>query len=247
MKLTRPFLLAASAVALLGGAAAADAHGIWFAQRSKQLALIYGVGADDLDMVKRQPMVTGIAGYDADYQPVPTSLRVAGAIMVVDSDEPTTVVTAVLDNGTWSKAKDGEFYKKGRDEMPESTLSEWTVKYAVRLNGPLARPLPLFPDQKLQISPVGTAIPAEMGKPITLRVTLNGQPVAGVMMQNDYVNDPDQKPVLTDANGMVTLPVRNQGLNVIAGTYEGKSDQPAKYDRIEYRATLTFVLPHAPE
>ena len=33
----------------------AQAHGIWFAQRAKQLALIYGVGADDLDMVRRLP------------------------------------------------------------------------------------------------------------------------------------------------------------------------------------------------
>jgi hypothetical protein len=31
----------------------ADAHGIWFAQRARQLALVYGVGADDLDAVKR--------------------------------------------------------------------------------------------------------------------------------------------------------------------------------------------------
>ncbi|MBJ7375941.1 MAG: DUF4198 domain-containing protein, partial [Sphingobium sp.] len=30
----------------------ASAHGIWFAQRARQLALIYGVGADDLDAVK---------------------------------------------------------------------------------------------------------------------------------------------------------------------------------------------------
>lgn len=35
----------------------ADAHGIWFAQRARQLALIYGVGADDLDAVKRLPLI----------------------------------------------------------------------------------------------------------------------------------------------------------------------------------------------
>jgi hypothetical protein len=29
--------------------------------------------------------------------------------------------------------------------------------------------------------------------------------------------------------------------------YVGKTDAPSKYDRMEYRASLSFVLSHAPE
>ena len=43
---------AAALAAMMMSPVAAQAHGIWFAQRAKQLALIYGVGADDLDMVR---------------------------------------------------------------------------------------------------------------------------------------------------------------------------------------------------
>ena len=51
----------------------------------------------------------------------------------------------------------------------------------------------------------------------------------------------------TDADGYATIPVRNQGLNVLMAIHIAPSDNPAKYERMEYSASLTFVLPHAPE
>lgn len=247
MRLSPRYIAAAAIAAGLVTTTVAQAHGIWFAQRARQTALIYGVGADDLDAVKRLPQIKAVGGYDADWKPVAASLRVAGAIPVVDSEAPLTAVTAVLDNGIWSKDAAGEWHKMGRDEMPDAKLSERTAKYGVRLTGPMTSPMPAFADQTLQILPASAAIPAEMGKPITLRVLFNGKPTAGVKIKADFVNDPDQVPLVTDANGMVTLPIRNQGLNVIAAIHVGASDQPAKYDQVEYLATLSFVLPHAPE
>lgn len=238
-----------AAVALLAGAATsgAHAHGIWFAQRANQLALIYGVGADDLDSVKRLPLIKSVAGYDADWKPVPTKFRAAGPLLVVDSEGVPTVVTAVLDNGIWSKTPDGEWHKKGRDEVPNAITSEKTIKYAVVIRGPLSSPLPALPNQTLQIVPADAALPLLLGKPLKLRVLFKGKPVAGAMVLNDYVNDPDNEGVKSAADGSVTLIVRNQGLNVIAATFDGPSDEPAKASKIEHRATLSFVLPHAPE
>ena len=65
--------------------------------------------------------------------------------------------------------------------------------------------------------------------------------------QRNRHNDPDGKPVLTGADGTVTIPVRNQGLNVIVAILDSSSEEPKKYDRLEHLATLSFVLPHAPE
>lgn len=247
MKIASRIVATCCITASLAAASAAQAHGIWFAQRAKQLALIYGVGADDLDIVKRLPLVQGVAGYDADYKPVPTALRATGPVVVVDSDAPAAVVTAFMDYGVWSKTPDGEWHKKGRDEVPTAVSAEKTMKYAVHIGGTLTKPLPALAGQKIQIVPVAAAIPQQMGQPIKLRILFDGKPMAGVSVINDYVNDPDQVPVKSAADGTVTVPVRNQGLNVIAATYIGPSDQPAKYDRIEYRGTLSFVLPHAPE
>jgi hypothetical protein len=223
------------------------AHGIWFAQRATQLALLYGIGADDLDSIKRLPLVQSIAGYDAEWKPIPTKLRVAGPLLLVDSESQTTVVTAVLFNGIWSKTPEGEWLKKGRDEVPNATTSEKNFKYAVRINGPLSTPIPPLPGQTLQIVPVDAKLPDLMGQPVKLRVLFQGKPVAGARVMTDWLNDPDGKPVKTAKDGSVTITVRNQGLNVITAIFDGPSDEPTKADKMEHLATLSFVLPHAPE
>jgi nickel transport protein len=233
--------------ALLAGLASTpiDAHAVWFAQRAKQLALIYGVGADDLDTVKRFSFIEKMTGYDANYQPLKATPRIAGPIVVVDTEQQPTLLSVVFFNGIWSKV-DGEFVAKGRDEAPTSTLSEKNYKYSVAIISPLEKPIPALPDQVLQILPVG-AIPAEHGAKLTYRVLYNGKPIAGARVINDLINDPDQEPTKTGPDGTVTFPVRNQGLNVLEAVYNGPTDNPKKYDWIENSATLSFTLPHKPE
>jgi nickel transport protein len=225
---------------------AADAHGIWFAQRARQLALIYGIGADDLDMVRRLPRVESVTAYDADYQPIDAAARVAGPLVLIDADAQPTLVAAVMPYGVWSRVGDAEFEEKTLLEMPEATFSTKNVKYAVSIQGALSGPIPALAGHVLQIVPVGE-IPATLGTQMTYRVLYNGAPQAGVRLINDMVNDPDAAEVRTGADGTVALPVRNQGLNVIRAVYEGPSDQPTLYHQIEHTATLAFTLAHLPE
>lgn len=234
----------AAAVALM--AVSANAHGIWFAQRAKQIALIYGIGADDLEMTKRVPLVEKVEGYDADYNPIKASLRIAGPIVLVDADAQPAVVAAVMPYGIWSRVGNEEFEKKTLLEMPNATVSTKNIKYAVSIQGALAKPLPALPGQVLQVVPAAP-IPALLGTPLKYIVLYNGKPIAGAKVINDMVNDPDAKEVETAADGSVTLPVRNQGLNVIRAVYVGPSDQPTLYRQVEHTATLSFTLPHVPE
>jgi hypothetical protein len=223
-----------------------DAHAVWFAQRAKQTALIYGIGADDLDVVKRFSFIERMDGYDATYKPIKATPRIAGPIVLVDTDQQPTLLSTVFFNGIWSRVGNGEFEKKGRDEMPDATLSEKNYKYAVAILGPIDRPIPPLPGQALQIVPVG-ALPKLHGEKATYRVLFNGKPVAGATVKADLVNDPDQAPVPTGADGTVTLPVRNQGLNVLEAVYNSPTDNPKRYDHIENSATLSFTLAHEPE
>jgi nickel transport protein len=225
----------------------AQAHGIWFAQRSTQLALIYGVGADDLDAVKRQPLISGINGYDAAGQPVATTLRATENLLLVDSEGQPAVVAALLDNGNWSKTPEGKWHKKGKDEVPNAIVSEHTYKYAVHLRSPLSAPLAPLPGHTLQIVPVKTALPLLAGEPIKLRVLYKGKPVAGAEVYWDYVNDPDGKTVKSAADGTVTIKVRNQGLNVVVAVLKTPPGEPNKVNLDEHLASLSFVLAHKPE
>jgi hypothetical protein len=242
-----------SAIAVAGAVASfavsfdAQAHGIWFAQRARQLALIYGIGADDLDMVRRLPLLNAVTGYDADWKAVPVRLRAAGAIPVVESDAPYAATAATMDYGIWSIQPGKDWVNAGRDENPGATRSEHTFKYTVHIAKPTNQPMPLLAGHRLQIVPVNVQIPQESGKPFSVKVYFDGKPFAGAEILSDFVNDPDMPPMKTGPDGVATFRLRNQGLNVIAATIIGKTDQPQKYDYIEYRATLSFVLPHADE
>ena len=236
--------LAAAAVLCSAGA---QAHGIWFAQRSGELALIYGEGADDLDTVKRQPLITAVTAYDASANPVSTALDVSGRLLVVDTKEKPAIVAAVLDNGTWSKTPEGKWLKKGKDEVPGALTSGHNLKYAVHLRSPLRGALPPLPGHTLQIVPVDSTLPEKLGQDLRLRVLYKGKPVAGALMLADFVNDPDATPIESGADGTVVIKVRNQGLNVITAVLSTPPEDPAKTDKVEHMASLSFVLAHAPE
>ena len=239
-------LCSLAGLAALIGSVPSEGHSIWFAQRAKQIALIYGVGADDLDAVSRLDKITSVQGFDADGNPVTTSLRAAGAIPVVDSDEPLTVIAAVMDYGMWTKDASGKWHNTGKDEVEGPIeLSEHNFKYAVYLTK-LDAKVPVIAGHTLQIVPVGP-IPETMGAPLMVKALYKGKPATGVQILTDYVTDPDQVPALTGADGTTTIRLRNQGLNVVVGIFVAPTDNAKKYDQMEERATLAFVLPHLPE
>ncbi len=237
-------LIAATAVTL-AIPLTAGAHGFWFAERAKHFAMVIGVGADDLDMVKRMPKVTSFAAYDADGKEVPSKLTPTGPIVLVDTSSDPALVAATMDYGMWSKTPDGQWYEKGKDEVPNAIVSEKNYKYGVRIRHKLTKPMPLLPKQTLQIVPA--SIPEKMGQPVKLKVYFQGKPAAGARVMWDWVNDPDQKGVKTAKDGSVTIKVRNQGLNVIVAILETPPEDPKKTNVVEHLASLSFQLDHEPE
>ncbi len=237
---------AALALSVLASGAA-QAHGFWFAQRANTLAMVFGVGADDLDVVKRLPKVTHFAAYDEDGTAVPSKLVTLGPLVTVDVDNQPALVAAVMDYGMWSKTPDGKWHNKGKDEVAGTVISEKNYKFGVHVRRELSGPVPLLPEQSLQIVPLKTPLPVKHGAPLKLRVYYKGKPAVGATVNSDFVNDPDQKPLKTDRNGDVTIKVRNQGLNVIVAVFKSAPEDPNKTNHVENLATLSFVLPHEPE
>jgi uncharacterized GH25 family protein len=225
----------------------ASAHGVWMAQRSGELAVVYGHGAEDLDMIRRFERIREVSAFDATGNPVKTGLRKTDHLVLFDLSAKPSVVAVVLDNGFWSKQGDGKWVAKGRDEVPDAKESGRYIKYAVRVTGPLKAPLGPLPGQVLQVVPVKPVLPQHMNEQMTVRVLFNGKPVAGARVIRDYVTDPDAKPAITGKDGLFTFRVRNQGLNVIAASYDAPPEDPARASKNGLHATLTFALEHGPE
>jgi len=80
----KSFLLSLVAVALVASAVDLDAHGIWFAQRPGELALIFGEGADDEATVHRLAGVRDLGAWDASGTKVATRLITADRLLLVD-------------------------------------------------------------------------------------------------------------------------------------------------------------------
>jgi len=228
-------------------AAPASAHDIYFAQRAKHVALVYGEGADDLDMVKRLPKLAPLVALDADGKPVAAQMVAKGITPVVEAGAPYVIVAAAMDYGYWTRRPDGEFAEATKDQVPGAIMGQHSMKYAVHLTTLTPRSVPLMPGQHLQIMPADKAIPDESGKIIRVKVLLDGKPAAGAELSPDCVNDPDGPKILTDAQGFASFRLRNQGLNVVGARLVEKSAEPKKYDFTEHLATLSFILPHAPE
>lgn len=225
----------------------AYAHGVWFAPRSGQLAMIYGHGGEDLDMVKRYDKVRAVTGYNAEGIAVASGLRRTDYLTLVDLQKDPTVVAGVLDNGYWCKGADDTWVNQGGDEVPGAKECGRYVKFAVHVRKPLSVPLPTLAEHALQIIPQQKALPQQKGEMLTVQVLFQGKPVSGAKVIRDYVTDPDAPPLLTGADGTVTLQVRNQGLNVIAASYDAPPDNPVKATKSGLFATLSFVLVAAPE
>lgn len=223
-----------------------SAHGIWFAERSSQLAFIYGEGADDLNVIKRQHKIESVQAFNQKWQPVKAQLKANGPLLTVDAQQEYNAVAAVLNNGLWSKTQNNKWVAKGRDEVPNAKLSERTYKYAVHLPSSL-QTIPLLPKHTLQILPIGEAFPIQRGQNVNFKVLFKGKTVEGAKIVTDFVNDPDATPIITDGKGIATITIRNQGLNVVAAIYDEKIDDSNVIDKIEHLATLSFVLPHEEE
>ena len=240
-----PFIVAAATLALQS--LPAQAHGIWFAQRADRLALVYGDGAEDLDAVKRLPKISAIGGLGADGRPVAVTLEPEGRLPFVNLAAKPAIVTATMNNGLWSKAADGQWHGKGKDEVPGATISGRFMKYATHLVALPAGATPPVPGMALQIVAAGAAFPRHKGEPLTVQVLFDGKPLAGAKVWQDVVTDPDAAPLVADRDGRVTLQVRNQGLNVVKAEHESAPVDAGKASMTHHFATLSFMLGHAPE
>jgi len=239
----KAFFLSLVALALITSAVHLDAHGIWFAQRSGELALIFGEGSDDEATVHRLPGVRDLGAWDASGTKVATKLVPADRLLLVDVQQKPAVVACALDNGLWTVGPDNQEVNKGKSQVPGARSSGYYMKYAVRVLGDLKTPLGALAGQTLQLTPVTAALPKRIGETVKLRALYQGKPLAGAAVTADFVNEPSGMPLRTDKDGTVTLKVRNQGLNVISVVHEVKPDAGVDADKIQHRATLSFVLP----
>ncbi|HBX54299.1 DUF4198 domain-containing protein [Pseudomonas sp. UBA2684] len=232
MKNTLPFFAVAAAAWFI---ADASAHGLWTEQRRGQIETVYGHGAEDNAF--KAEKISGAWAYDAHGKMIPVSVQRLDDHARLQPLKAPAVLGVALDNGPWSLTPDKQWINQGRSQVPNSTESLHTFKYSLAIYQQGAK-LPPLNQLKMVIVPEVDPLLVGPGKPLPVRVLVDGKPVAGVELVGDYRGAPHQISATTDADGRAQVVVRNEGLNIISASIS----LPVEGDKdIETRGLFTSL------
>lgn len=232
MKKTLPLLAAALFVADAG------AHGLWTEQRRGHIETVYGHGAEDNAF--KAEKISGAWAYDRRGKMIPVSVQRLDDHARLQPLQSPAVLGVALDNGAWSLTPDQQWINQGRRQVPNSTQSLHTFKYSLAIYQE-GTTLPPLPQLKMVILPESDPLQVGPGKPLAVRVLVDGKPVAGVELIGDYRSAPHQVSATTDAEGRAEVIVRNEGLNVISAEVSLPVENDAEIETRGLFASLTFL------
>lgn len=218
---------------------AAWGHGAWIEKRFGDLAVVYGHGAGDDAYDPRK--VTEVSGYDKKGRAVPVKADRLNDHVRLHPGKVTAGVVGKFDNGYWSKDSDGRWHNKPKSALDGAVAGGRYVKYMVALlkesaHNTAVKGLPL------EIVPQQDPLQLSMGDELTVAVYSDGQPVEGASVVADYVTNVGQQGLVTDADGKVTLTIRNDGLNVISTSLDKPVTDDPEADELGLVTTLSFGL-----
>ncbi|MEE4692560.1 DUF4198 domain-containing protein [Pseudomonas alliivorans] len=208
---SKPLVALSLLIALF--AAQVSAHGLWTEQRRGNIEVVYGHGAED-NAFKAQK-VSGAWAYDRQGRMIPVTVQRLDDHARLVPIKPPAILSVALDNGMWTRNAEKKWINEGRSKVPNGTDSIHTFKYSVAIYEEGAK-LPTFEKLNFVIVPQADPLKVGVGKPLPVKVLVDGKPAAGIKLIGDYRSAPDVVSAETDAQGMATVVVRNEGLNIIA-------------------------------
>lgn len=211
MSLSKPVLALTLFSALFVGQV--SAHGLWTEQRRGNIEVVYGHGAEDSPFKAQK--ISGAWAFDPQGRMIPVTVQRLDDHARLQPLKPPALISVALDNGMWTRSPDGKWINQGRSQVPGGTDSTHTFKYSVAIYEQGAR-LPAFDKIDFVIVPQADPLTVGVGKPLPVRVLVDGKPASGIKLIGDYRGAPHEVSAETDAEGRANVPVRNEGLNIIA-------------------------------
>ena len=218
----------------------ASAHGIYLAQRTDELTVVYGHLA--IDGAYETKKVKSVEGVTAAGDKRAINLTVGEKNVKLSVPDDVVVLSTVFDNGFWIKGQDGKWQNVGKQQVAGGTESHQPLKYNTHIlksPGQALKPT----GAPFEIVPLVDPTALKLGADLPVQVFLNGKPLAGAGVINDYINNAEAV-TKADGEGKVTLKVTSAGLNVIGVEFTEKTPSNADVDEIFNFATLSYTLPH---
>lgn len=215
-----------------------DAHGLWTEQRRGNIETIYGHGAEDNAF--KAEKISGAWAYDSHGRMIPVTVKRLDDHARLEPLKSPAIVAVALDNGPWSLTPDKQWINQGRSKVPNSTQSLHTFKYSLAIYREGVE-LPALEQLKMVILPEIDPFKVGPGKPLPVRVLIDGKPAAGIELVGDYRGAPHQVSATTDSDGRAQVLVRNEGLNIIAAEASLPVANDADIETRGLFTSLTFL------
>jgi len=236
----KKFLAAALGAAMGLGmyATTVDAHGVFYANRLDQKALVLGEGP--LDNAYDPACVQRIDAYDVNFEPTTVERVDAGNHVTIVPGDDLGVTATFFDYGYFAKTTDGQVIPT-RDYASVENLKAVTYarKYNVHYWNEAVKPGGLY-NVPIQIVPAVNPLTLRRGDTLRLRIYKDGQPYANAPVIADVLGDLTTE-MNADANGYITVRVANNGLNVIGVEVGFPTDDPIVTEKIF--SSLSFIIP----
>jgi uncharacterized GH25 family protein len=216
----------------------ACAHGLWTEQRRGHLEAVFGDGAED-DAYKPSEIKAATA-YDRAGKPLAVTIEPqADHARFKPASSPATLFVT-MDGGFWAQKPDQQWVAQGKRQVPGAIDSLRSVRYSLAVLEEKAR-IEVPKDVHFVIVPQADPLHVGVGKALPVQVLLDGKPARDVELMGDFRGAPHTVSAKTDADGRASVPVRNDGLNIIAAYTSQDVAKDADVDKNSYFTSLTFI------
>ena len=240
-KFVRAAVLAVLCVAL--AAAAACAHGVWFATRLSKTQLVLGEGPDDRPYDPKAVFL--LQGYDKDYNKVEVKPIVGktGEFITIEPAENVAVVTAGFSYGYWMADSEWKNWKRITDENKDAKDQIANLKYDVFYRSSVKAPKPIE-GLPFQIVPMSDPTVLKVGDTLVVQVLKDGKPMPNAEIIPDFAYNAEQT-IKADSDGKAAILIRNATFNVIGMEFDAEEfKDPANPNvtRGTFASCLSFLV-----
>ncbi|WP_230657339.1 DUF4198 domain-containing protein [Psychrobacter sp. I-STPA10] len=226
-------------LALFSGIQVAQAHSIWVAQRADQMAIVLGEGG--MDNRYDADRVKSVYALDANNAPVPLTTINTKNNVLLDLPEQANLVVATYDSGYHSKDAQGKYHKGNKKEVPNAVSTGKYTFITTTLLDHQTKPI-ILPNLALQVTPLVDPYELQKGDEFKVLVSSFGKPVANAKIVLDYINDPDGPAVMSNNEGIASVKVGSNGVNVLRASHQVNSANTSLADTDNFISTLSFNL-----
>ena len=227
------------ALLALGVAGSAVAHSVWLDPADGRIAVVYGHGHehDPYDPTR----IDAVTAFDAAGKAVAVQTVAAAEAASLEVGDDAALVALTFDNGIWTQSPAAGWVQAPKHEVEGYAGSGHYWKFTKLVLASLDDPSQAV-GLPLEIVTVEDPIGLASGDELTIRVLLDGAPLAGAAVAADFFGDAHGSALVTDAAGEATITIAAGPLHVVSVDYGVDLADDPDTDRLAYNATLSFPV-----